>query len=353
MQRAARSGDIAHIYGILASMTATSATPKRITILAYDDCMGMEVFGLCDTLLLANRVAQAIGGAGTAPLFDVKVASVKGTGVTAAGGITIGTGKPPRKPDLLVVPGMALFDRHGCAAPLDALAPEVAYLARAFARGTPVAAMCVGAFMLGEAGLLDGRKATTSWMFAPDLARRFPAAAVDCAAMLVEDGGVTTTGSYSATFDLAMHLVRRHASARVNRAVARVGLLDDQRSSQAAYIDPRMMAQEAGTFAAGVRAWLDQRLAEQYDLARIAAAFHVSERTLLRRFKRETAQSPLAYLQQARVGKARLLLESTALSVAQVTERVGYADVATFGSLFKRIVSQSPAQYRRRFRAQA
>ncbi|MCE3607483.1 helix-turn-helix domain-containing protein [Massilia sp. P8910] len=322
---------------------------KRIAILAYSGCMGMEVFGLCDTLLLANRVAAAVDGAGP-PVFDVIVTSLGGGNVTAAGGIPIGTRKPVARPDLLVVPGMELSGRDACTAPMSTLAPEIAYLAKAFARGTPVAAVCVGAFLLGEGGLLNGRRATTSWLFAPDLARRFPAAMVDPAAMLVEDGGVTTTGSFSATFDLAMHLVRQSASARVLRAVVRMGLLDDRRTSQAPFVDTRMLSQATDTFAAKVHAWLGQRLAEPYNLKQVAAAFHVSDRTLLRRVKQETGQTPLAYLQQARIGKAKVLLESTSLSVAQVTERVGYADAATFGALFKRNVGQSPAEYRRRFR---
>jgi transcriptional regulator GlxA family with amidase domain len=248
---------------------------------------------------------------------------------------------------------MDLGDRAACLRPLTRLAPEVAYIARTFARGTPVAAVCVGAFILGEAGLLDGRRATTSWLFAAELAQRFPGADIDVAALLVEDGGVATTGSFSATFDLAMSLVRKAASPRVSRAVARMALLDDRRASQAPYIDSRMLARPSGTFAASVAAWMEQRLAEPYDLTSMAAAFHVSARTLLRRFKAQTGASPLAHLQQARIGRAKVLLESTAHSVAQVTEMVGYGDVATFGTLFKRIARQSPAQYRRRFQAEA
>lgn len=325
-------------------------TTQRISVLAYEGCMGMEVFGLCDTLLLANRVAQAVEP-GAAPLFAVSVISLSGAEVAAAGGLRIGTRRAPRTPPgLLVVPGMELSDRAACLKPLSRLAPEVAYIARSFAKGTPVAAMCVGAFILGEAGLLDGRRATTSWMFAADLAQRFPGADVDPAAMLLEDGGVATTGSFSATFDLAMHLIRRAASPKVQRAVSRMGLLDERRTSQAAFIDPRMLARPAGTFGASVSAWLEQRLADPYDLDALARAFHVSARTLLRRFKTETGHSPLAHLQQARIGKAKMLLESTSRSVAQVTEAVGYGDVATFGVLFKRVVGHSPAEYRRRFR---
>ncbi len=330
----------------------------RILVLAYDGCMGMEVFGLCDTLLVANRVAQALEGA-RAPLFEVKVISLTGADVTAAGGLRIGTQRAPRKiasakaPDLLVVPGMELSDRASCLQPLTRLAPETAYIARGFGKGTPVAAVCVGAFILGQAGLLDGRRATTSWLFAADLAARFPAAQVDSSALLVEDSGVTTTGSFSATFDLAMHLIRRAASPKVQRAVARMALLDEHRASQAPYIDARMLARPAGTFGANVGAWLEQRLAQPYDLTALARAFHVSARTLLRRYKDETGASPLTHLQQARIDKAKLLLESTSHSVAQITERIGYTDVATFGALFKRSVGQSPAEYRRRFQALA
>jgi transcriptional regulator GlxA family with amidase domain len=170
----AGSGGFAKLYGIIASMTT-----QHISLLAYTGCMGMEIFGLSDTLLLANRVAQALEP-GRAALFSVGVISLAGGEVIAAGGLRIGTQRAARTPrGLLVVPGMDIGDRAACLKPQLQLAPEVAYIARAFARGTRVAGVCVGAFLLGEAGLLDGRRATTSWMFAAELAQRFPAARVE------------------------------------------------------------------------------------------------------------------------------------------------------------------------------
>jgi transcriptional regulator GlxA family with amidase domain len=236
---------------------------------------------------------------------------------------------------------------------LSRLAPEVAFIGRAFGKGTPVAALCVGAFLLGEAGLLEQRRATTAWLFAADLAQRFPGARVEPAALLVHDGGVTTTGAFSATFDLAMHLIRARANAKVARAVARMTLLDEGRASQSAYIDTRMLGAPGAPFAASVAAWLEQRLGQPYDLALLAAAFHVSTRTVLRRFGQEAGISPLGYLQKLRINQAKLLLETSGHSLARITEQVGYADVATFGTLFKRIVGQSPAQYRRGFKTAA
>ncbi|MDB5932726.1 MAG: AraC family transcriptional regulator [Massilia sp.] len=321
---------------------------KKINVLAFDGCMGMEVFGVCDTLLLANRVARELRGPAAEPLFDVRVTSLAGGSVVTAGGLTIGTRRYRASQDLLVVPGMDIGDRDGCTRPQQHLAREVAAIARTFARGGPVASMCVGAFLLAEAGLLDGRRATTSWMFAADLARRFPLARVDATVMLVEDGGVTTAGSFTATFDLAMQLIRESATPKEARAVARMALVN-QRASQAAYADTSMVARPSGRFADQVHNWLGARLAEPFDLTALAAAFHVSGRTMLRRLKAETGQTPLGYLQGERINLAKRLLESGSVTVAQVTERVGYLDVATFSTLFKRLAGQSPAQYRRGF----
>jgi len=323
---------------------------KRIVVLAYQGCMGMEVFGLCDTLLLANRVVKAMRGPEAAALFDVAVMSLSGGSVTTAGGHSIDTGKLRPRADLLVVPGMDVGDRDGCTHPQLRHAAEVRAIARLFAKGIPVAAVCVGAFLLAEAGLLDGRRGTTSWMFADDLARRFPLANVDPVAMLVNDSGVITTGSFTATFDLAIHLIQQNASPKEARAIMRIALLN-QRASQAAFVDPALTAQpQLGTFSERVHGWLRDRLEQPYNLALLAEAFHVSGRTMLRRLQAETGQSPLAYLQSQRVDKAKRLLESSSLSVAQVSERVGYLDVATFSSLFKRLTDHSPAEYRRRFR---
>jgi transcriptional regulator GlxA family with amidase domain len=114
-----------------------------------------------------------------------------------------------------------------------------------------------------------------------------------------------------------------------------------------------MTSRPAGGFSGSVQSWLGERLAAPFDLGALAAAFHVSGRTMLRRLKEETGQTPLGYLQGERVNTAKRLLESGKLSLAQVTERVGYQDVATFSTLFKRLAGESPAQYRRSFQARA
>jgi transcriptional regulator GlxA family with amidase domain len=317
----------------------------RVSILAFDGCLGAEVFGLADLLLIANRIGAGRGG--PAP-FEVRVVSVGGGSVDAAGGVRLAT-RRPAPTDLLVVPAFDLEGGGALDRVLARLAPEVAFLAREGVR-TPVAAICGGAFLLAGAGLLDGRRCTTAWAFAAELARRHPSARVEAEALLVRDGPVTTSGAFSAGHDLALQLIREHASDGLARAVARFTLLDGERDSQAPYIDVRMLERARAPFARRVTRWLELRLAEPYSLERLAAAFHVSERTLSRRFKAETGRTPLEQLQDLRVAQARRLLETTGLSLAEVAGQVGYLDVSTFARLFSRRVRVTPAAYRRRLR---
>lgn len=330
---------------------ATKKKPLRIAILAYEACMGTEIFGLVDVLLiashLAGHMAKAPEATGREP-FEVQVIGMEGRTVTLAGGVAIGIKSPRGVFDLLVIPGPEV-SRHGAwDARLAPLSRELAFIKKTFARGTPVASVCAGTFLLGEAGLLAGRKVTTAWIFSRELAQRYPTAKLDAEAVLVEDGAITTTGAVSSVFDLAIHIVKRTLGARVATATARVALLQNPRLIQTPYVDTALVAPEMPSFSQSVAQWLGERLTETYDLEGLAQAFHVSPRTLLRRVKAETSQTPLTLLQSARVEKARQLLTGTTWSVARITEEIGYTDVATFSRLFANRVGETPARYRRR-----
>lgn len=325
--------------------------PLRIAILAYEACMGTEIFGLADVLLIASHLAGHMSKPPQAmahPPFEVQVVGLGGRSVTVAGGIALSVKQPRGAFDLLVVPGPEVSRRGVWDARLAPLSRELAFIKKTFARGTPVASVCAGTFLLGEAGLLADSKVTTAWIFARELAQRYPAAKLDAEAVLVEDGAITTTGAVSSVFDLAIHIVKRTLGAQVATATARLALLQNPRASQAPYVDMALVAADMPSFSQHVAQWLSKRLAEPYHLERLALAFHVSPRTLLRRIKAETGQSPLTLLQTARVEKARRLLTSTAWSVARITEEIGYTDVATFSRLFASRVGETPARYRRR-----
>ncbi len=321
--------------------------PVRIAILAFDGCMGTEVFAVSDVLLIARHVA-ASARKGPRAAHQIELIGLAGQSVTMAGGISVGVKRPSGKYALLVVPGMEVGLPNVVGAALSGLTREAAFIGKSFSAGTPVASVCIGAFLLGEAGLIAGRRVTTSWLMAPQLAARYPRAQLDAAQMLIEDGAVTTTGGVSAAFDLALHIVKRVYGARVASATARIALLQEARTSQAPYVDRALQQPGTASFSQAVLQWLADRLAENYDLQRLALAFHVSARTLLRRVKAETGQSPLTLLQQARVDKAKRLLQETRWSTARIVEAVGYSDLPSFARLFASIVGETPAMYRRR-----
>ncbi|MEU2855034.1 helix-turn-helix domain-containing protein [Streptomyces syringium] len=161
---------------------------------------------------------------------------------------------------------------------------------------------------------------------------------------------MTTTAAFSAVYDFALELIRRHSGAGVARTTARVAFVDDARSSQSPYVDARLLPRPGNTFSHRVMRRLDQNLAARYDLAALADTFNVSTRTLLRRFADETGRSPLAHLQSARVRRARHLLETTDRTVAAISAAVGCSDAGTFAALFAKHTGHRPRDYRATFR---
>ncbi|MDJ0110444.1 helix-turn-helix domain-containing protein, partial [Rhodococcus erythropolis] len=218
------------------------------------------------------------------------------------------------------------------------------------ARGVRVSSVCVGAYLLGEAGLLDGRRCTTSWLYGADLASRYPGATVRTDSLIVQDDGVTTTAAFTAALDLATALVREHLGDKIARTTARITLAPENRTSQSPYIVDSILPVKHTQFADDVGSWLVERMAEPYDLDLLSDAFHLSTRTMLRKFKDETGESPRSYLQRARIRKAKRLLESTDWSIGKILGHIGYQDPGTFRRLFADRVGISPADYRKRFR---
>ncbi|AUI59626.1 GlxA family transcriptional regulator [Amycolatopsis sp. BJA-103] len=315
----------------------------RVGVLAYPGCFASEVFGVPDLLTMATHVAGP-DNAG----YEVSVVSPRRR-VVASGGVAL-TVSPLREVDVLVVPGFEFIPGQDLDAKIAGLSKEVAAIRSHAEAGNVVVSICVGAFLLGEAGLLDRRRATTSWLFADELARRRPEADVRPEHLVVTDKGVTTTAAFSAMYDFALELIREHSGAEVARTTARVALVDDARSSQTPYVDARLLPQRGNEFSRQVMRRLDQNLAARYDLAALADTFKVSTRTLLRRFAEEAGQSPLEYLHSSRVRRARHLLETTDRTVSGICTAIGYRDPGTFAALFAKHTGRRPRDYRAAFR---
>lgn len=232
--------------------------------------------------------------------------------------------------------------------------PEaIAALRKAHQEGARIIGLCTGAFVLAAAGLLDGRPATTHWMYAPTLAKRYPKVHVDPRELFVDDGDVLTSAGTAAGIDLCLHVVRSDHGAEAANALARRLVVPSRRSGggQAQYIDQSLPEEIGNDPLAEVVTWALENLNQQFDVEVLAARAYMSRRTFDRRFRTLTGSAPLQWLITQRVLQAQRLLEASELSVDDVARRCGFRSPVALRGHFRRQLGVSPAAYRTSYRA--
>ncbi len=230
--------------------------------------------------------------------------------------------------------------------------PEELLLAlrAAVERGARVMSVCTGAFVLAAAGLLDGRRATTHWRHAAELARRYPAIDVDANVLYVDEGSVLTSAGTAAGIDLCLHIVREEHGAAVANAIARRMVVPPHRDGgQAQYIEAPMVEHDRGDDFAVVLDWVQANLNQPFEVDHLARRANMSLRTFNRRFTATTGTAPHRWLITQRVARAQQLLEETELDIEQVAEQTGFGTAATLRQHFGRHRGTSPQMYRRNF----
>jgi transcriptional regulator GlxA family with amidase domain len=237
----------------------------------------------------------------------------------------------------------------GSGARSDADPRVLTALRAAAARGARIASICTGAFVLAQAGLLDGRSATTYWVQAGALARRHPSVRVRPDVLFVEDGPVLTSAGLAAGIDLCLHMIRADHGAAVANAVARLTVVSAVRHGGQEQVVGEPVTAADGSSLAVTRSWALERLAEPLSLAELAAHARISVRTLNRRFLAETGHSPLQWLLSQRVERARELLESTTLPMEQVAHRSGLGGADSLRRHLLQRVGMTPRAYRAAF----
>ncbi|MEV4363377.1 helix-turn-helix domain-containing protein [Nonomuraea sp. NPDC049625] len=277
------------------------------------------------------------------PHYDVRVCTARPGPVPTVGG-----------PDVVVAHGLEALEEAETVIAVgsggEPAPPEVLdALRKAAADGARIASLCTGAFVLAQAGLLDGRRATTHWGLAGDLAARFPSIDVRPDVLFVEDGGIFTSAGAAAAIDLCLHLIRLDYGAAVANTAARLAVVSPVRPGGQAQFIETPLPPERGTSLAPTRAWALEHLDRPLTLADLARHARISVRTLTRRFHAETGLSPLQWLLHRRVDRARELLETTGLPMDQVAGRSG---LGSADSLRKHLVSRvglTPTAYRASF----
>ena len=321
--------------------------PCRVDILIVDGFADSGLSIALDVLRTANAV---VAYQDKPRPFEVQVRSPSGGPVRAASGMMLShTQAPgPAGADVTLLPGIWTERPQDLA--LLLARPDVQQVvqaaAEAYKQGGIVASACGGAFLLAEAGLLNGRRATTTWWLADELARRYPRVKVDVQAALVVGRRVVTAGAVFAQADVVLHLVARFAGPDVARRCANLLLLDGH-GSQAPYMAAQHLRANDPVVEQAER-WVRAHLADGFGVATLAQRLGVSQRTLSRRLQGALGLSPIAFIQRLRVETAVQLVTTTALSLDEISRRVGYGNASTLSRLIRRETRASAQELRRR-----
>jgi transcriptional regulator GlxA family with amidase domain len=321
-------------------MQSDTRIVAEIGLLIYPDAQLAAVYGLTDLF----RIAGETSGAQLASLA-IRVTHWRRDAVSRSVDCVYDShpGAPHQLTHLIAPPSIVMPDK------MQSMHDFSDWLIGHHAAGATLCSVCAGAFVLGEAGLLEGREATTHWAFADALAERFPTIRIDADRMVIDGGDIITAGGILAWTDLGLTLVERLLGASVMLDTARFLLVDPPGRAQRPYrhFVPRLDHGDQAILR--VQHWLHATNARESSVATLAQRAELEERTFLRRFSKATGLRPTEYAQQLRVAKARETLELTNQPVEQVAWQVGYSDPAAFRKLFRRLTGLTPNDYRQRF----
>jgi len=309
----------------------------RVAVVAFD---GISPFHLSVPCIVFG---DALGGESP---FEVVVCASEPPPLKTTAGFSLSDLAPLaalKKADVIVVPSWRDVNERPPERLLKALR-------EAHARGAQIVGLCFGAHVLAEAGLLDGRRATTHWEYAKAMAERFPAVDIDPDVLYVEDGNVLTSAGTAAGIDACLHLVRRRLGTQVaNRLARRLVVPPHREGGQAQFIEQPLPSTAGGTRLAQLIDSVRGRLDQPHTLDSLAAAASMSRRSFTRHFKALTGTSVQSWLLAERLALSQRLLEQTDQSVERIAEMAGFGSVVSLRHHFRRGLGVNPTAWRRNF----
>ncbi|WP_413576176.1 GlxA family transcriptional regulator [Bdellovibrio sp. HCB290] len=326
------------------ALKTKSQGPTEIAILLYHDYQPSAVYGLMDLFEIANRfVAEHL----PQEKRFIRISHWKVKGAKKPEMECVLDTHPdlgPSKPSFILIPPSL----NRLISP-DAASPFAEWVLKHHKSGVSVCSVCSGAFVLGETGLLNGRNATTHWLFKDEFTNRFPKVDLQIEKLVIDDGDILTAGGLMAWIDLGLKLVDRLFGSTVMVQTARFMLVDPPGREQRFYSNFAPQLHHGDEQIVKVQHWLQGTGAQGATLRLMADKAGMEERTFIRRFKKATSLNPTEYCQQVRVAKAREMLEFTNKNIEEISWKVGYEDSSAFRKVFHKVIGLTPGEYRSKF----
>jgi transcriptional regulator GlxA family with amidase domain len=316
---------------------------RKIDVLAFPAVQLLDVTGPVQVFASANDIVADAGGARP---YRVRIVVQGGEVVTASAGVTLAAGpltSCDEALDTLIVAGGEGVD----SASEDPVLVD--WVRRKASKARRVASICTGAFLLGAAGVLDGRRAATHWKFCARLAERYPAVRVESDPIFICDGPVWTSAGVTAGIDLALVLVEQDLGRSVALAVARYLVVFIKRPGGQAQFSAALALQVADDRFGSLHDWISEHLASDLSLSVLADQAGMSERTFSRRYSLATGHTPARAIERLRVEAARRLLSESRLPVKRIAQLCGFGSEETLRRSLLRLLSVTPQDYRSRF----
>lgn len=319
-----------------------------VTVVILNDNYASTAIGPIEVFHSSGHLWNALKGEALKPRFRVTIASLDGEPVSSPYPMHIAPQASIRdveKADLIVVPSSGLdldaqFARHAALFP---------WLRKKAAEGTYIAGTCTGAAYLAEAGLLDGREATTHWATADDFRRRYPKVNWRPEKLITEDRRMLCSGGVYSSMDLSLYLVEKFCGHDVALQCAKALLINMPRPCQSGYAVLPLSRPHDDDKVRAAEAHIEKNYARDISIDGLARQVCMSPRNFIRRFRTATGRLPGNYLQAMRVAVAKEMLENGARSIQAVSAAVGYDDAAFFRGVFKRHTGMTPGEYRETF----
>lgn len=323
---------------------------RQVLILVYPGVALGQLTGMAELFHFANELARYLEPGAGADRYQVGYYQLDGAVDYHADALRIRCeSKLPLKIDAVLIPGSYAHQPAELAMVTELFRQHQGWFQQLAAAGTLIGAGCNGSFALAATGLLDRGQATTCWFLSEYFQHQFPQVRLNAEAIVCRSGACLTAGATSAYLQLCLQLISEFDGSRFSHQLAKIMLVEPAFHSQAPFMSVQQMVSHQDERVAAVQLFLRQHLAEPLDLQQLAQRFAMSARTLIRRFKTATGDTPMAWLQKLRIDKAKMLLETTLMPLEQLTQQVGYEDVSSFRKLFQQHTQMTPKAYRDHF----